>query len=66
MTAIQRVGICFAAAVTDALAVVLYSHVLFALGLGSNLGLTEPIAFRSSDIYRPLFWGGLWRFRSDS
>jgi hypothetical protein len=60
MTVIQRVAICFAAGVVGALAVVLFSHILFALGLSQKLGVKEPISFKSPDIYRPLFWAGLW------
>jgi hypothetical protein len=60
MSLIQRVAICFAAGVIGALAVVLCSHVLFALGLSQKLGVEEPISFKSPDVYRPLFWGGLW------
>jgi hypothetical protein len=60
MTVIQRVTICFAAGVIGALAVVLFSHLLFVLGLSAKLGIKEPIPFKSPDIYRPLFWGGLW------
>src|SRR4029077_13124702 len=60
MTVLQRVAICFAAGVLGALAVVLFSHILFALGLSQKLGVKEPITFKSPDIYRPLFWGGLW------
>src|SRR6266446_2714078 len=60
MTVIQRVAICFAAGVLGALAVVLFSHVLFALGIIQKLGVKEPISLKSPDIYRPLFWGGLW------
>jgi hypothetical protein len=60
VTVIQRVAICFAAGVIGALAVVLCSHVLFALGLGAKLGVKEPVSLKSPDIYRPLFWGGLW------
>ena len=60
MSLIQRVAICFAAGVIGALAVVLFSHVLFALGLSQKLGVKEPISFKSPDVYRPLFWGGLW------
>jgi hypothetical protein len=60
MTVIQRVAICFVAGVLGALAVVLFSHILFALGLSQKLGVKEPITFKSPDIYRPLFWGGLW------
>src|SRR6267154_1693783 len=60
MTLIQRVAICFAAGVVGALAVVLFSHVLFALGIGQKLGVKEPVSLKSPDVYRPLFWGGLW------
>ena len=60
MTVIQRVAICFAAGVIGALAVVLFSHTLFALGLSEKLGVKEPISFKSPHVYRPLFWGGLW------
>jgi hypothetical protein len=60
MTVIQRVAICFSAGVLGALAVVLFSHVLFALGISATLGVKEPVSLKSPDIYRPLFWGGLW------
>jgi hypothetical protein len=60
MTMLQRVAICFAAGVIGALAVVLFSHVLFALGIGQKLGVKEPVPLKSPDVYRPLFWGGLW------
>jgi hypothetical protein len=60
MTVIQRVAICFAAGVVGALAVVLFSYVLFALGISRKLGVKAPIPLKSPDIYRPLFWGGLW------
>ena len=60
MTLIQRVAICFAAGAVGALAVVLSSHVLFALGIGQKLGVKEPVSLKSPDVYRPLFWGGLW------
>ncbi len=59
-TMIQRVAICFAAGVVGALAVVLFSHVLFQLGLSARLGVKAPVSLKSPDIYRPLFWGGLW------
>jgi hypothetical protein len=60
LTAIQRVAICFAAGVLGGLAVVLFSHVLFGLGLGQALGVKAPVPLKSPDIYKPLFWGGLW------
>jgi hypothetical protein len=60
LTVMQRVAICFAAGVLGALAVVLFSHVLFALGLSATLGVADPVSLKAPDIYRPLFWGGLW------
>ena len=60
LTVIQRVAICFASGVIGALAVVVFSYVLFGLGISSALGVKAPIPLKSPDIYRPLFWGGLW------
>jgi hypothetical protein len=59
-TVIQRVAICFAAGVIGGLAVVVFSHVLFELGLSATLGVNEPVSLKSPDVYRPLFWAGLW------
>ncbi len=56
----QRVAICFAAGVLGALAVVVFSHILFQLGLSAKLGVNAPVSLKSPDIYKPLFWGGLW------
>ena len=56
----QRVAICFAAGVVGALAVVLFSHLLFQLGLSERLGVKAPVSLKSPDVYKPLFWGGLW------
>jgi hypothetical protein len=60
LTLRQRVAICFAAGVIGAAAVVLFSHALFRLGLSATLGVTAPVPLQSPDIYKPLFWGGLW------
>jgi hypothetical protein len=60
LTLIQRVAICFAAGVIGGLVVVLSSHFLFALGLSATLGVNEPVSLKSPDVYRPLFWAGLW------
>ena len=60
LTLIQRVAICFAAGVIGGVAVILCSHLLFALGLSATLGVNEPVSLKSPDIYRPLFWAGLW------
>ena len=59
-TVIQRVAICFATGVIGGLAVVLFSHVLFQLGLSATLGVNEPVSLKAPDVYRPLFWAGLW------
>jgi hypothetical protein len=60
VTLMQRVAICFAAGVIGGLAVVLFSHVLFVLGISASLGVNEPVSLKSPDVYKPLFWGGLW------
>ena len=60
LTVTQRVAVCFAAGVIGGLAVVLFSHLLFALGLSATLGLNAPASLKSPDVYRPLFWAGLW------
>ena len=59
-TLIQRVAICFAAGVIGALAVLLFSRVLFESGLSATFGVKAPVSLKSPDIYRPLFWAGLW------
>ena len=59
-TVLQRMAICFAAGVIGALAVVVFSHVLFGLGVSEKLAVKAPVSLKSPDIYRPLFWGGLW------
>src|SRR5439155_26742823 len=60
LTVSQRAAIGFAAGVIGAGAVVLFSHVLFRLGLSATLGVNAPVSLKSPDIYKPLFWGGLW------
>src|SRR2546430_12279603 len=53
-------AIFLAAGVVGALAVVVFSHIFLGLGLSANLGVTAPVSLKSPDIYKPLFWGGLW------
>ena len=60
LTVMQRVAICFTAGVIGALAVVLFSHVLFRVGVSAALGVNAPVSLKSPEVYRPLFWGGLW------
>ena len=59
-TVSQRAAICFAAGVVGALAVVLLSQILFVVGVSTTLGVKAPVSMKSPDIYKPLFWGGLW------
>jgi hypothetical protein len=59
-TLIQRVAICFAAGVIGGLAVVLLGYFLFASGLTTALGVDFPVHLKAPEIYRPLFWAGLW------
>ena len=56
----QRAAIGFAAGVVGAAAVVACSYVLFGLGVSGTLGVNAPLPLKSPDIYKPLFWGGLW------
>ena len=56
----ERVAICFAAGVIGGLAVLLFSRVLFELGVSATFGVKAPLSLKAPDIYRPLFWGGLW------
>jgi hypothetical protein len=60
LTLIQRVAICFASGVIGGLAVLLFGRVLFELGLSATFGVKAPISLKPADIYRPLFWAGLW------
>lgn len=60
LTVGQRAAICFAAGVIGAVAVVAFSHILFQLGLSEILGIKAAVSLKSPDIYKPLFWGGLW------
>ena len=60
LTLIQRVAICFAAGVIGGLAVLLFDRVLFELGISARFLVKAPISLKSPDIYKPLFWAGLW------
>jgi len=60
LTVSQRLAIFVATGVIGAAAVVLFSHILFGLGVSGALGIKAPIPLKSPDIYKPLFWGGLW------
>jgi hypothetical protein len=50
----------FLGGVAGAAAVVLFSLVLFYSGISARFGVDSPVSIQSPDIYRPLFWGGLW------
>jgi hypothetical protein len=54
------IAICFAAGVIGALAVIVFSLVLYYTGISASLGAGTPPKLAAPDIYRPLFWGGLW------
>ena len=60
LTTIERVAICFTAGVIGGLAVILFGQALYAVGITSIFGVNNPISLHPADIYRPLFWGGLW------
>ncbi|HEY3276433.1 MAG TPA: hypothetical protein VGJ94_07410 [Syntrophorhabdaceae bacterium] len=60
LTMLQRLAICFVAGVIGALAVVLFGRVLFESGISAQFGVKAPISMKPPDLYRPLFWGGLW------
>ncbi len=60
LTVGQHAAIGFAAGVVGAAAVVVCSYVLFWLGVSGALGVKAPLLLKSPDIYKPLFWGGLW------
>src|SRR5207244_757728 len=60
LTVGQLAAIGFAAGVIGAAAVVVCSYVLFGVGVSGALGVKAPLTLKSPDIYKPLFWGGLW------
>jgi len=60
LTTGQLMAIGFAAGVIGALAVVILSQIMFGLGVSQALGVKAPVPLKSPDIYKPLFWGGLW------
>ena len=53
-------AVCFTAGVIGGAAVVLFSQVLYYAHISPLLGIDAPVALAAPDIYRPLFWGGLW------
>jgi hypothetical protein len=60
LTVGQHAAIGSAAGVIGAVAVVVCSYVLFGIGVSEALGVKAPLPLKSPDIYKPLFWGGLW------
>jgi len=50
----------FLGGMVGAAAIVLFSFVLHYSGIGARFGVDPPVTIASPDIYRPLFWGGLW------
>jgi hypothetical protein len=51
---------CFTSGVIGALTVIIFSLVLYHTGISVRLGVDAPPKLTAPDIYRPLFWGGLW------
>ena len=39
---------------------ILFGQVLFTAGITSIFGVKNPVSLNPADLYRPLFWGGLW------
>jgi hypothetical protein len=54
------IAVCFASGVIGALAVMIFSFVLYHTGISPLMGVSTPPKLGAPDIYRPLFWGGLW------
>jgi hypothetical protein len=54
------IAVCFTSGVIGALAVIIFSLVLFYTGISVSLGAGTPPKLAAPEIYRPLFWGGLW------
>ena len=54
------IAVCFTSGVIGALAVVIFSLVLYYAGIAALMGVAAPPKLAPPDIYRPLFWGGLW------
>jgi len=54
------IAVCFAAGVIGAAAVVAFSVILYQVGISPHLGVNAAPNITSPNVYRPLFWGGLW------
>ena len=54
------IAVCFASGVIGALAVIIFSAILYYTGISPFMGVGAPPNLTSPGIYRPLFWGGLW------
>jgi hypothetical protein len=54
------IAICFTSGVIGAVAVIIFSVVLYYTGISASMGVNAPPKLAAPDIYRPLFWGGLW------
>jgi len=56
----QRLSLFFTAGFVGGLSVVLFSHLLYNMGILAWLGIKAPVSLSPPEIYRPLVWGGLW------
>ena len=54
------IAVCFAAGVIGAAVVVAFSVVLYHAGISPHMGVSTAPNISSPNVYRPLFWGGLW------
>ncbi len=50
----------FLGGVVGGASVVLFSLFLFHAGISPRFGVDSPVNIQPPDVYRPLFWGGLW------
>lgn len=39
---------------------ILFGQVLFNVGITGIFGVKNPVSLNPADLYRSLFWGGLW------
>ena len=56
----ELVAFSFTAGVVGALAVLLFGFILNRVGIATMMGAKAPMKLTVPEIYRPLFWGGLW------
>jgi hypothetical protein len=50
----------FLGGVVGGASVVLFSHLLYYLGISALFGVDSPVSIKPPAVYSPLFWAGLW------